>query len=43
LKVETIGFPDTTVMNYNYSLPKSPEERSSLLIVIYFMTPLRPF
>jgi len=37
------NFPEKSVRNYHSSLPNSPEERSSLLIVIYFMRPLLPF
>jgi hypothetical protein len=36
LKMEWIGFPETSVRNYNYSLRNDPEERSSLLVSFSF-------
>jgi len=32
LKVEAIGCPETSVINYHYTLRNSPEERSSYLL-----------
>jgi hypothetical protein len=37
LKGGPTGFPETSVRNYHYSLPNRPENRSSLLIVIYIL------
>jgi len=35
-----LGYPETTVWNYHYSLRNDPEERSSLLLVLLFVQTL---